>query len=213
MQNYIKIASKADPNVILRATPGHFVTPHSHVNYYLDLTPMKSRLKEAEAAARAIAADHYYMTAVDSIVCLDGMEVIGGFLAEELTRAGVISMNKHKTMYVLTPEYSASGQIIFRENIKPWISGKNILLLFASATTGQTVARAVESVIYYGGAITGISAIFSSTPRIGGMKVHALFTTEDLPDYKSFSHENCPMCREGVKVDALCNGFGYSLLS
>ena len=41
MQEVIKIYSKAHPNIQLKAIPGHFVTPNSHVNYFLDMTTLK----------------------------------------------------------------------------------------------------------------------------------------------------------------------------
>ncbi|MCI6174667.1 MAG: phosphoribosyltransferase [Clostridiales bacterium] len=212
MENYRKIASKEFPDVILRVVPGHFVTPNSHVNYYLDMTAIKSRMTEARAAAKALSSIHYYTTPVDTIVCLDGTEIIGAYLAEELSKAGVISMNAHKSIYVLTPEYSAAGQMIFRENLQPWIRGKNVLLLLASATTGTTIVRAVESLRYYGAAISGLSAIFSIATKIGGLPVYSIFSKADLPDYASYSHEECVLCRNSQKVDGICNGFGLSPL-
>ena len=54
MQDTIKIYSKDHPNIELKAIPGHFVTPHSHVNYFLDMTTLKSRLSEASTAAREL---------------------------------------------------------------------------------------------------------------------------------------------------------------
>ena len=212
MEKYIKISSKQDPNVILRVVPGHFVTPNSHVNYYLDMTAIRSRVKEAQAAAQVLASIHYFSTPVDTIVCLDGTEVIGAFLAEELTKSGVTSMNMHKSLYVLTPENGASGQMIFRGDIKQWVRGKNVLLLLASATTGTTVARAVQSLIYYGATISGISAIFSIATKIGGMPVYSIFTQADLPDYDSRMPGDCPLCKQGIPVDGICNGYGMSLL-
>ncbi len=213
MEKYIKITSKQNPNVILRVVPGHFVTPNSHVNYYLDMTAIRSRVKEAHAAAEALAAIHYYSTPVDTIVCLDGTEVIGAFLAEELTKAGVISMNAHKSLYVLTPENGASGQMIFRGDLQQWIRGKNVMLLLASATTGLTVSRAVETLIYYGAKISGVSAIFSIASKVAGLPVHAIFTQADLPDYDSSTHGNCPLCKKGIPVDGICNGYGMSPLT
>ncbi len=212
MGNYRKITSRVDSNVILRVTPGHFATPNSHVNYYMDMTAIRSRINEAQAAARLLSQIHYYSTPVDTIVCLDGTEVIGAYLAEELTRAGVISKNAHKSIYVLTPEYSTSGQMIFRGELKQWIKDKDVLLLLASATTGTSVARAVESLKYYGGTISGISAVFSIATKIGGLPVHSIFSQADLPDYASMPHDDCPLCRQGIPVDGICNGFGLSTL-
>ena len=212
MNSYMKITSKADPDVILRVVPGHFATPNSHVNYYLDMSAIRSRINEAQAAARLLGAVHYYTTAVDTIVCLEGTEVIGAYLAEELTKAGVISKNAHKSIYVITPEYSPSGQIIFRGEFPKWLNGKNVLLLLASATTGNTIAKALESLKYYGAEISGISAIFSIASKIGGMPVQSIFTQADLPDYMSMPHDSCPLCKGGVHLDGICNGFGLSTL-
>lgn len=212
MQNYRKIASKNYPNVILRVVPGHFVTPNSHVNYYIDMTAIKARTNEARWAAEALSAIHYFSTPVDTIICLDGTEIIGAYLAEELTKAGVISMNAHKSIYVLTPEYTPGGQMIFRENLQEWVRGKNVLILLASVTTGNTIARAIESLKYYGAEISGISAVFSVASKVAGLPVYSIFSKADLPDYETHSHENCKLCKEGAPVEGICNGFGVSVL-
>jgi orotate phosphoribosyltransferase len=136
--------------------------------------------------------------------------VIGAFLAEELTKSGVISMNAHKSLYVLTPESSISGQMIFRGELRQWINGKNVLLLLASATTGATITRAVETLIYYGAKISGISAIFSIASKIGNLPVQTIFTQADLPDYLAHSPKDCPMCKKGLPINGICNGYGMS---
>ena len=212
MNNYIKLISQRYPNVILRVIPGHFATPNAHVNYYMDMSPMKARTSESRAVAQALAESHISSTPVDTIVCMEGMEVIGAFLAEELQKAGILSMNQHKSIYVLTPEHSVGGQLIFRENLLGWIKNKNVLLLFDSATSGHTVRRAVDTLKYYGAIISGISAIFSAASKIGGMEVHALYTLADLPDYKFYHPEDCKLCKDGVKIDAICSGMGYTPL-
>ena len=126
----VKYYARKDSNIALKVIPGHFVTNHSHLNYYLDMTTMKTRQNEAERIA--IAMKDYYNVMdkpIDTIVCLDGCEVIGAFLASELSRSGVLSTNAHKTIYVVTPEFNSNGQMIFRDNLKPEIYGKNVLLL------------------------------------------------------------------------------------
>ena len=212
MQDYKKIDYAKNKDVVLRYIPGHFVTPHSHVNYYMDLANMKARQREARATGEEMAEMYYTSTIVDTVLCLEGMEVIGAYLANKLTKAGVLSKNAHQTMYIASPEYDPAGQIIFRENTLPMVRGKNVLILIASATTGTTLAKAVDSVTYYGGEVIGISAIFSAASKVMGLPINALYTTADLPDYKSYPAEVCPLCKERVKVDAICNGFGYSPL-
>ena len=213
MQEVIKIYSKAHPNIQLKAIPGHFVTPNSHVNYFLDMTTLKSRLSEASMVARELGRQVMVSTVVDTIVCIDGCEIIGAFLAEELTRAGIYSRNAHKTIYIITPEYSTSGQMMFRDNYLPMVKDKNVLLLLASATTGKTVSKAIHTLTYYGASISGICAVFSAANSIVGIPVNSLFTTADIPDYMTYSSEKCAMCKENKPIDAFANAFGYSRIS
>ncbi len=213
MQEVIKIYSKAHPNIQLKAIPGHFVTPNSHVNYFLDMTTLKARLSEASMVARELGRQVMISTVVDTIVCIDGCEIIGAFLAEELTRAGIYSRNAHKTIYIITPEYSTSGQMMFRDNYLPMVKDKNVLLLLASATTGKTVSKAIQTLTYYGASISGISAVFSAANSIVGIPVNSLFTTADIPDYTTYSSEKCNMCKEKKPIDAFANAFGYSKIS
>lgn len=212
MQDIIKIESKVHPNVVLRVIPGHFATPNSHVNYYLDMTALKARQSEASAVAVELSKQISATTVVDTIVCMDGCEIIGAYLAEELTKAGIYSMNAHKSMYIITPELSASGQMLFRENLKPMVRGKNVLLLMASVTTGQTIVQALRTLKYYGAEISGISAIFSAASSIAGKTINSLFTMADVPDYRKHDPENCSMCKEKRKIDAFANAYGYSLI-
>ena len=212
MQDTQKIYSRRYHDVSLKVIPGHFVTPNSHINHYIDMTTMKTRQSEAQATAKALAESYVSSTVVDTIICMDDTNVIGAYLAEELTKAGILSKNAHKTIYIVTPEYDVSGQMIFRENTQMMIRGKNVLILLASTTTGTTVARACESIKYDGGTISGISAIFSSVSKVFGHTINALFTKADLPEYKTYKAEECALCKAGQKIDAIANGFGYSRL-
>ncbi len=174
------------------------------------MATLKCRLSEASAAAKALSGQILATTIVDTIVCIDGCEIIGAFLAEDLTKAGVYSMNSHKTIYIVTPEYVNSGQLVFRENMVPMIRDKNVLLLLASATTGQTIVKAAQALRYYGAKISGISAIFSAANSVMGIPINSLFTITDIPEYKTYNPEGCSLCKNGEKIDAFANAFGYS---
>ena len=212
MKEGIKINHKTKRNISMRVVPGHFVTSHSHINFYFDMTPMKIRRSEAQAVAAAIAEQYSYSTVVDTIVCMDGCEVIGAYLAEALENAGIMSMNSHKTIYVVTPEINAQNQLIFRDNIRSAIENKHVLLLLASATTGKTISSSLECIQYYGGTLAGISALFSAVSEVEGQEVHSIFNASDVPQYSTYVSHECPMCRDAQKIDALVNSFGYSEL-
>ena len=99
---------------------------------------------------------------------------------------------------------------MFRENNLHMIKGKKVLVLIDAATTGSTLKSAVGSIRFYGGTPIGISAIFSVATQIENLPIRALYTTRDLPDYTSYRPDSCPLCSQGIAVDAICNGFGYS---
>jgi len=210
-ERMIKIRTMGCP-VPLKVVPGHFATNHSHINYYIDMTTLKTRHNEAKAIAQNFATKYSAIDVVDTIVCMDGCEVIGSYLAEALTDLGVMSVNLHKSIYVVSPEYNGAGQMIFRDNIQPMIQGKNILLILASAATGKTVNQCVECLDYYGGKLTGIAAIFSAVEEVGNYRVDSIFKKEDLPEYHTYKYTECPFCKNGHKIEALVNSFGYSVL-
>ena len=209
VKHEIKVLTK-NKNLRLRVLKGHFATSHSHINYYIDVTMQKSRLSEAQAVAHELLGYYQATTVVDTILCLDGMEVVGTCLAEELTEGGFASINSHQTIYVITPEHTTGSQIIFRDNISPMIKGKNVLVLAASVTTGYTASAAVEAIKYYGGNVAGISAIFATADNCAGYTVHSAFDPKDLDDYASYPAHECPQCASGEKIDALVNSYGFS---
>ena len=199
-------------NVPLRMARGHFATNHSHINYYIDVTFQKTRLSEAQDVARYLVKNFKHNTPVDTILCLDGTAVLGTCVAEELTKSGFRTINQHETIYVLEPEYNANSQIIFRDNIKPMIQGKHVLVLMASVTTGYTAKRSIEAIGYYGGNVAGVAAIYRAVDEVAGYPVRSVYSVADLPDYESFDYRECPYCKAGRKIDALVNSFGYSAL-
>ena len=199
-------------NVPLRVAKGHFATNHSHINYYIDITYQKTRLSEAKDIARQLVTRFRSSTLIDTILCLDGTEVIGTCLADELTKGGFRSVNSHQTIYILTPEYNANSQIIFRDNFKPMIKGKHVLVLMASMTTGFTLKRSIEAIGYYGGFVSGAAALYSAVELDEQLPITSVYTLDDLPDYQSFESNECPYCKQGIPLDALVNSHGYSKL-
>ena len=154
-----KILAKADRRIRMKVYTGHFVTPHSHITRYLDMTTLKTRASEASAVAEMLAQRYSMHTIVDTIVCLDNTEVIGAYLADELTKTGIVSMNAHQTIYVIKPEI-ISGQIVFRDNYKPMLEKKNVFILMGTASTGESLENCYHSVLYHGEKLP-VSPLFS----------------------------------------------------
>ncbi len=207
--NIEKIKTKKK-NLFLRVVKGHFATNHSHTNYYIDVAAQKSRLSEAKAVAQELASYYSYAPVIiDTILCLDGMEVIGTLLANELTKNSINNINAHQSIYVVTPE-TVGTQMMFRDNISPMIKDKHILLLAVSVASGVTVQSAIEAVNYYGGNVVGISSIFATADKCGDYDVNSVFNPKDLDGYFNATAHECPLCKEKKKIDALVNCHGYS---
>ena len=194
----------------LRIAKGHFATGHSHINYFIDMTYTKHRLAEARQAALELAVKFQSSRVVDTILCLDGTEVLGTCLAEELIAEGIGNENEHNTLYVVTPETTSGNQQIFRENIAHLIRNRHVLILAASLTTGTTALEAIQAVRYYGGVPVGVCCIFSCIDTCDGFPVTSLFQSKILGDYRSVSAAQCPLCKAGVRIDALVNSYGIS---
>ncbi len=197
-------------NLPLRVQKGHFATSHSHINYFIDVTMQKTRLSEAKAVANELLSYYQTTTVIDTILCLDGMQVVGACLAEALTNNNFMNLNAHQTIYVVTPEHTSGSQIIFRDNIAPAITGKNVLILAASVVTGYTAKSAIEAITYYGGRVVGISGIFATIDSFMGYDVVSAFDPNDLPGYTTSAPHECPMCRRGERLQGLVNSFGFS---
>jgi orotate phosphoribosyltransferase len=206
------IRSAANPNLELVAYSGHFATRHSHNTHYLDITRMKHEFTMAREAAITLAQCYASDKKVDTIVCLDGSEVIGAFLARHLSKDDSYSVNQNKNINVVTPEYNSNGQFIFRENLMPMISGKDVLILISTVNSGKTARCAVECVRYYGGRPRHIAAVFSKMGMVANTPVYSLFTPMDVPGYGSHSYKDCPLCAAGQKIDALANSYGLAKL-
>lgn len=202
------ISSGKNSRVQIGIMPGHYATNHSHVNYYVDITSVKTSAKMAKEAAIELGAA-YNSIDVDTVICMEGTEIVGAFLAEYLSQGGI---NRGRDINVVTPELNAGNQLIFRDNTQKKIWGKKIVLLIASVSTGKSINRAIDCLQYYSGDLVGISAIFSAIGFSHEMKVNSLFGPTDLPDYQNYPASSCPLCKGGRKVDALINSFGYSKL-
>lgn len=201
----IQLKAKRHGTVVVKAIPGHFATQHSHVNYCIDMTKVKSEMSVSKAAAR-LFAEQFANIPVDTIITLERMKMVGAFLAHELSQSGV---NQHSDICVISPEVT-NDKLILRDNLLPYVKGKRVLVVSATATTGLTAKGALRGVDYYGGEAVGFATVFGGNFDLGGLPVVRLVGVEDLADYESYPPAECPLCQRGVKVDALVNSYGYS---
>ena len=201
-----ELYSVLNREISISVIPGHFSTKHSHISHCIDMTQVKSRLACAKASAK-ILADSFSSTPVDTIITLDRMKMVGAFMAHYLTHAGI---NLHHDIAVISPEM-VGEKMLLRDNFLPFVMNSHVLLLTASATTGQTVHSAIEGIRYYGGAPVGAATVFGSDFECD-VPVVKLFGVRDIKGYASYAPQECPLCAKGLKVDAVVNSYGYSKL-
>ena len=165
------IKSESNPRIRIEAVPGHFVTSHSHINYCLNITQVKHEHAMARDAAAQLAAPYLQFEIIDTIVCMEGSEILGAFLARELPKSGMRSINQGSSLFVISPEYDANGQMFFRENLQPMVADKSVLLLISTVSTGKTIRRALDCIRYFGGRTCGIAAVFSAIPMVEDIEI------------------------------------------
>ena len=87
-----------------------------------------------------------------------------------------------------------------------------MVLLLATTTTGETIRRALECIQYYGGEIEWVASLFGTINSVDGVEVETLFDENDVTGYAAYPVTECPLCKQGQKIEAMVNGFGYSKL-
>ncbi len=213
MSEIYTITSPKSDRVFIHVMKGHFISSNNHINYYVGTSDVKHNHNVSVDAAMLLC--EYYnnmMTEINTVLCLYETQALGAYLAHELSRPSMMRPNPDNSVYVVGSEYDAAGNLIFRDNLRRMIENQNVLVLISCITSGRTVERAMESIAYYGGRTVGISSIFSMKESIGGVHVNSIFDKTDIPDYMSYSAHHCELCRQGLPVDAISNGYGYSKL-
>ena len=198
-----------NPSINMNVIPGHFTTSHFHTTHYLNLDNLKTNASLARDVARELALPYLASTLVDTIVCMEGTSVIGAYMAEELLQEGTSVINSGREIHVVTPISNINRNLMFQSNMQELIFNRNIILLVSSISSGMTLNSALECLSYYGGILVGISALFNAYPKKHEQEINSMFTNGDISGYQIFSPDECPMCKEGHKLDAIIVHDGY----
>ena len=206
------VSLEKNPLIKIKVIPGHFTTSNLHTNSYLDVSELKSNAVIALDVAREMAIPYISSKPVDTIVCMEKTEMIGAYIAQELIHEGR-SISQGNAIHVVSPINNAYGNLAFADSVAGWISGKNILLLLATVSSGRTLNISLDCISYYGGKLAGISALYVSSDVRLGQEIFPMFTSDDIPGYKLFNHSDCDMCKAGQKLDAIISSEGYTKIT
>ena len=61
---------------------------------------------------------YYYSTFIDTIICFEGTEVVGAFMAKTLSESNIVETNDGIDISVITPGISTKKEFIFLDNTK-----------------------------------------------------------------------------------------------
>lgn len=125
------ITSERNERVFIHAMPGHFVSSSSHLNFYIGTSDIKHN-HDVSVDAAMLLASYYHERGIeiDTVLCLYETQALGAYLAHELQRANMLNPNPDSTVYVLGPEYDASGNIILGIIFVSLLPAKGCLSLF-----------------------------------------------------------------------------------
>ena len=141
MINMVKLPTKKS-NLFLRVAKGHFATSHSHINYYIDVTTQKSRLSEAKAVAKELVAAYQHSTIVDTVLCLDGTQVIG----QIILRDNLAPMVKGKHVLILSASITTGYTVQAAVEAVNYYGGTVAGLSAIFATTHECMGYEVTSI-------------------------------------------------------------------
>lgn len=201
-----------NPAIKINVTQGHFSTSHAHMTHYLDLNNLKTNALIAKEVAEELAQPYLAGALVDTIVCMEGTEVIGAYMAEVLLENGTLINNEEEAIHVVIPLRNTERKLMFPADLQKLISHRNIILLISSVSTGITLNSALDCLSYYGAQLVGISALFNANEASNGQKIFAMFTKNDILGYELFRPGDCSMCQEGQKLDGIIIHDGCSTM-
>ncbi len=206
--NAVEVTSRRNRHIKIQTVSGHFATSHAHVDTYINLNDIRTNQNMAMIAAEELAKQYAYSIPVDTIVCLESTQMMGAFIAYQLSSRGMRSLSQN--ISVVTPEVNSNNQLMFNDDTQKLIQDKRVLLSISTASTGRSLNRAAECLSYYGGNLVGIVAIFSAIDKLNDIPVNSLFSPKDVPGYNSYQSGDCPMCKAGRKLDGFITVGGYT---
>lgn len=206
------VSLPSNPAITVDVYPGHYTTNHFHLSHFLDLDNLKTNSSVAKNVAKELVRPYLSNTSIDTIVCMEGTELIGAYLANELAKREVYTINENEDIYVVRPLSNVNRQLTFKSNIEKLITGHDTLLLISSISSGTTLNSAIEMLAYYGANLVGVSSLFNAQPGNLDVEVDSLFTREDIPGYKMYKIKECELCESGRKLDAIIMQGGYTNL-
>jgi orotate phosphoribosyltransferase len=164
---------------------GHFLlTSGRHSNVYFQCAKVMQYPKYTEKICGMIAA-HYKSIDIDTVIApAIGGIVVGQEVARQLNKRSIFAEREDKSLTL------RRGFTIEK--------GEKVLVCEDVVTTGGSVFEVIDIVKNFGGEVVGVGFIVDRSNGKVNFN-HPQFSTMML-DAKSFSQEECPLCKEGIEL-------------
>lgn len=204
------VSLSKNPSINVDVTLGHFTTNDYHINHFLHLDELKTNPSLAKEVAIELALPYLTSTLVDTIVCFEGTEIIGAYMANELSMEGTGVINSGKFIHVVTPTVNVDRKFMLPSSRQELVRQKRVILLVSTILSETFVNNIMEFITYYEGNLVGISSLFKAYPGEIGHEVHSLMDSSDVPGYKIYYPGKCDMCKEEQKLDGIIKNDGLT---
>ncbi len=164
---------------------GHFLlTSGRHSNVYFQCAKVLQYPEYVEKICGMIA-EHYKSTNVDTVIApAIGGIVVGQEVARQLNKRSIFAERENKSLTL------RRGFAIEK--------GEKILVCEDVVTTGGSVFEVIDIVKNYGAEVVGVGFIVDRSNGIVNFGFPQFSTM--MLDAKSFSPEECPLCKEGIEL-------------
>ena len=136
---------------------------------------------------------------------------IGGIILSQWT-AYHLSKLKGKEILSIFTEKDENNNQIFKRDYDKLIKGKRVLIVEDLTTTGGSVKKVADSVKKAGGKVVAVCIMINRDPKnITSKTIGAPLSELGVFEAKSYSKEECPLCKKRVPINTIV-GHGKQFL-
>jgi orotate phosphoribosyltransferase len=179
---------------------GHFVltSDDKHTEYYLDKDAIYLHPVKTSLLARKIA-EQYRDSGVEVVIG----PAMGGIILSQWVAYWLSKITGVEVLAVYAKKNENDKDFIIKRGYEKVINGKRILVVEDTLTTGGSVKKVVILVRAFGGEVVGVGAIGNR----GGVTMAQIANPPRLTalinvEFKTWAEEDCPLCVQGIPVDA-----------
>ncbi len=136
---------------------------------------------------------------------------IGGIILAQWTAFHLSKLKGKEVLAVFTEKTPDRDQIFTRGN-EQYVTGKKVLVVEDTATTGGSLMKVVRSIERAGGTVVNVCIMINKDPKninseVLGIEVDSL----SVFDVETWEPSECPLCKGGVPVTTIV-GHGKKFL-